>query len=233
VTGGPAGEYAERGDYHREGDRNWRYYPVYVEKMRRVRAFLDRLDPASTIVDLGCGEGVLVEEYVARGFAIQGVDANYASRHVRQGDITSLPDEEASFDVVLCLDVIEHLSFAAQERAFAEIGRILKPEGRALVTLPNLAHFASRISFLLAGKLLRTSTIDRHPGDRPIGEYLALIRRHRLKVVRREGLFPTYPLIAGLTYARPALALPLHRLANALPRPAGLCFLNLLELARR
>ena len=64
------------------------------------------------------------------------------------------------------------------------------------------------------------------------GEYLGLIRDAGLKVLWRKGLFPTMPLISLLTYVAPAASLPLHRIANQLPVPPGLCFLNVLELAK-
>lgn len=227
-----AGEYEHRGDYHRQPDPSWRYYPVYMEKMAVVRRYLDARPASARTVDLGCGEGLLVEEYRAKGHDIRGVDLSYSSDHVERGDITALHFDDASFDLAMALDVIEHLDFGQQERAFAEMHRVLRPGGRALVSLPNLAHFASRLSFLLLGRLVRTSDIERHPGDRPIHEYLQLIRSCGFELRERRGLFPTFPLVSLLTYFAPARALPVHRLYNALAAQPGLCFLNILELER-
>ncbi|MBK6848873.1 MAG: methyltransferase domain-containing protein [Proteobacteria bacterium] len=229
-----AGEYQQRGDYHREPDPSWRYYPVYVEKLARVRAYLDRVPAAQArILDVGCGEGLLVEEYRKQGRDIQGLDLHYSSPFVTRGDITQLPWEPGSFDLVLALDVIEHLGYATQAQAFSELARVLKPGGRALVSLPNLAHFASRLAFLFAGRLLRTSQAERHPGDRPIAEYLELIKDSGFEVLSRRGVFPTFPLISALTWFAPARSLPLHRLLNATLAWPGFCFLNLLELRKR
>lgn len=141
---GHFGEYAEKGDYHIDLDPNWSYLPVYLAKMDLVRRFLDRCDPASSIMDLGCGEGALVKEYRQRGLDITGLDMNYESEWVRRGSLpaTGLPD--AAYDTVLCLDVLEHLDFSGQKEAFSEIARIIRPAGIFLLTVPNLAHFASR-----------------------------------------------------------------------------------------
>ncbi|MBW2731350.1 MAG: class I SAM-dependent methyltransferase [Deltaproteobacteria bacterium] len=227
-----SGEYHSKGDYHRELDRSWRYYPVYEEKMAYVRRYLDAVPHGSSIVDVGCGEGLLVEEYRAKGYEMQGVDLNYASEAVRRGDITALPVDDASVDLALCLDVIEHLNFSQQGLALFELHRVLRSGGKLLLSVPNLAHFASRLSFMVLGRLIRTSSIERHPGDRPIGEYLKLVRDMGFKISRRDGIFPTYPGVSALTAISPRWALPLHRLHNRLAPPPGFCFLNMLELVK-
>lgn len=220
------GEYAARGDYHRHLDRRWAYYPVYIEKMRRVRAFLQGVRRTSRILDVGCGEGLLVEEYRQLGYDMTGVDLNYSSAAVVRGDITQLAFPGASYDVVLALDVIEHLNFHDQERALAEIHRVLKPGGVFLATIPNLAHFSSRWAFLLTGRFLRTSSIDRHPGDRPYGEYRHLLSK-LFRIERVRGLFPTFPISSLLTLAFPAAMLSWHRVLNAVAAWPSWCFLTL------
>jgi 2-polyprenyl-3-methyl-5-hydroxy-6-metoxy-1,4-benzoquinol methylase len=72
------GEYAARGDYHRTLDPTWDYYPTYLAKLGAVRAYLDALPASTRVLDAGCGEGVLVDEYANR-LRISGVDANYTS----------------------------------------------------------------------------------------------------------------------------------------------------------
>ena len=226
------GEYADRGEYHRHLDKTWKYYPVYVEKMRHVRHFLDACPKSQKIVDLGCGEGLLAEEYQKKGYDIVGLDANYESEYVLRGDITKMHFDSGSLDCVLALDVIEHLDFSQQTQAVDEIYRVLRPGGCALLSIPNLAHFASRVSCALTGRLIRTSTIDRHKGDRPIAEYLNLCRSAGLRVVSRRGLFPSLPVLSLLTYCVPGKVVGLHRLYNFVFRVPGFCFLNLVELRK-
>jgi SAM-dependent methyltransferase len=220
-----SGEYLERGDYHRRLDRKWRYYPIYVEKMRLLEQYLARFPREKTIVDLGCGEGVLVERLRARGYDIRGIDLHYESECVERGDITATGLAAGSVDLVLCLDVIEHLGFAEQELAVREIRRILKPGGTLVATIPNLAHLSSRLAFLFTGNLLRTSAIERHPGDRPVNEYKRLFRRH-FELRRVRGIFPTFPLSSLLTLAFPAGMLWWHRILNRCCPYPNWCFLN-------
>jgi SAM-dependent methyltransferase len=226
-----SGEYATRGDYHATPDPTWDYYPTYLAKVARVRAYLDQTPPGTRVLDAGCGEGVFVEEYASQ-LAIQGVDENYSSERVRRGSLQALPFDTGSFDRVLCLDVLEHLSYEAQPAALAEIHRVLAADGEALVSVPNLAHLQSRIHFLLRGQLIRTASEVKHPGDRPIAEYLRLFRSAGFVVAERRGIFPTFPVITHLIRRHPASLAPLHRwLTRVVPVP-GWCLLNLLRLRK-
>ena len=190
-----------------------------------MRRFLNQLPANSKILDVGCGEGLLVEEYRTQGRDIVGLDLHYESAAVRRGDIIHMPFESGSMDVVLALDVIEHLQFPDQTRALSEIHRVLKPGGQFLVTVPNLAHFSSRLAFLLTGRLLRTSSIERHPGDRPYAEYRRLFAE-QFEMERVRGLFPTFPISSLLTLAFPAGMLWWHRVLNTLFAWPSWCFLT-------
>jgi predicted SAM-dependent methyltransferase len=228
----PSGEYALKGNYHLDLDQDWPYRLVYLEKMRIVEKILFRFGPTDRVIDLGCGEGVLVQKYRQHGWNIIGLDANYESEFVIRGNLLTTQFPSASFDLILCLDVLEHLIFADQEKAVKEITRILRPGGTLILGLPNLAHFASRLSFLVKGRLLRTSGIERHPGDRPIEEYLRLIAPY-YSVVERHGIFPTFLLISLLTIWKPAKSMFLHRIYNRLWAYPNWCFLNLLLCVRK
>ncbi len=225
------GEYASRGDYHRAPDPAWDYYPTYLAKLAIARAYLDALPAGTRVLDAGCGEGVLVEEYAAR-LAMQGVDPHYASRHVRTGSLLKLPFADATFDRALCLDVLEHLAFDDQPRALTELHRVLAPDGELLLSVPNLAHLQSRVHFLLRGRLIRTARAAKHPGDRPADEFLALARAAGFDLIERRGIFPTVPVLARWIRHHPHRLRPLHDwLTRVLPIP-GWCFLNVFRLRK-
>jgi SAM-dependent methyltransferase len=225
------GEYAARGDYHRTPDPSWEFYPTYLAKLEAVRGWLRALPAGTRVLDAGCGEGVLVEEFAER-LRIEGVDPNYTSARVRPGSVTSLPFEDGSFDRALCLDVLEHLTFEDQPRALAELYRVLAAGGTLLVSVPNLAHLQSRVHFLLRGRLIRTASEHKHPGDRPASDYVQLARAVGFELIARRGIFPTVPVLTRLIRRHPQRLLPLHRaLSRLLPIP-GWCFLNLLSFRK-
>lgn len=221
------GEYASRGEYHRAPDPNWDYYPTYQAKLALVRAYLDRLPRGTRVLDAGCGEGVLVDEYREK-LDIRGVDPQYTSERVQLASVTALPFPDARFDRALCLDVLEHLAFADQRTALDELRRVLAPGGELLVTVPNLAHLQSRVHFLIRGRLIRTASELKHPGDRPVSEYLSLARAAGFDLIARRGIFPTIPVLTRLIRQNPRALAPLHGLITRLLPVPGWCFLNLL-----
>src|SRR4051794_20624458 len=209
------GEYAARGDYHRTPDPDWDYYPTYIAKLEAVRQWLATAPPSARVLDAGCGEGILVEEFAGR-LAIEGIDANYSSDRVRSGSLMALPYPDGTFDRAMCLDVLEHLTFEEQPRALAELFRVLRKGGELLVSVPNLAHLQSRVHFVLRGRLIRTASEYKHPGDRPAGEYIALGTRVGFALTHRRGIFPTVPVLTRLIRRHPRSLLPLHRLLSRL-----------------
>jgi SAM-dependent methyltransferase len=115
----------------------------YRGRRRVLHAELDRLAlPAGArILDAGCGSGRMLDELRPRGGVI-GVDANAdavaATRrrgHLAwQGNIERMPFADASFDLVTCLDVLEHTS--DDRRTLRELRRVTRPGGTLVVTVP-------------------------------------------------------------------------------------------------
>ncbi|MDU0370047.1 class I SAM-dependent methyltransferase [Hymenobacter endophyticus] len=58
-----------------------------------------------------------------------------------------LPFADASFDVVICQEGIEHMP--NQLHLFQELNRVLRPGGRAIITTPNYSNLRTRLSYLL------------------------------------------------------------------------------------
>ena len=106
-----------------------------------------------TLLDIACGEGILLEEARKKGvFKTCGVDISLeALKKARKNSPSSyfiLSDGEkvaldSKFDYVLCLESLEHYEFP--EAGCREIYRLLKEDGMAIVLLPN--QFGMHIIF--------------------------------------------------------------------------------------
>lgn len=222
-----AWEYATKGDYHKNLDPNWSYTPTYLRKMKYISRFIDNLPKEAKILDAGCGEGVLVEEYKQKGYSIEGIDLNYESEYVRRGNILELPYSENTFDVVLCLDVFEHLAFKDQPICLREIKRVLVGGGQLLISIPNLAHLNSRFRLFFKGELDKSDIETNHIGERPMKENVKLLQDAGFEIIKRKGITLTVPLLyRRIICRRPAWFRWLHNILEPFAIPS-LAMLNI------
>jgi len=123
------------------------------------------LRPSSTL-DAGCGEGEalvrlgqLVGERIAAvdlsSYSIGRVAQRIPAVDARVASVTELPFGDSSFDLVLCLEVLEHLDDPAV--AVSELGRVAARH--VVVSVPFEPYF--RIGSLLRGKYVRS--LGNHP----------------------------------------------------------------------
>ncbi len=209
----------------------WSYKHTFIAKMKYIEKLLKKFPKHFKILDAGCGQGLLVKEFQKRGYNIVGLDTFYENEFVKKGDILNSNFKEDTFDLILCLDVIEHFQLSQQEILIKELKRILKPKGTLIFSIPNMAHLSSRISFLFTGKLLRTAKPSYHPGDRPINEYLKIIKKH-LEIKRLKGLSPTIPIIFQLTQLLPKHTNWLYQLLKPFSVFYGWCF-NVIVICKK
>lgn len=131
---------------------------------QRVRGLVDpMLTRPLRVLDVGCGSGFflqgLAKTYRERGWAIEpnllGIDidsSSYKTTDVpfQQIDINRpLPFADQSFDLVLAIEVFEHTR--APYLLMEEVARILAPGGRFIMSVPNVMHAVSRLSYLFTG----------------------------------------------------------------------------------
>jgi methionine biosynthesis protein MetW len=167
------------------------------ESTQRLIAQL--VPPGSRVLDLGCGDGALLDllqrERGCSGYGVEIADGNVL-KCVRRGvDVIQLNLDEglalfqdASFDVVLQIDTLQHLRNAeVMLRETARVGRI------GIVAFPNFAHWPNRIS-IVRGRMPVTRRLPYQWYDTPnirVGtfkDFEVLAHKNRLRVLDAFGL---------------------------------------------
>jgi len=146
-----------RADYYGE---YWRAPELTMSEHLRWKTDLTRRHPrvvsARSVLDVGCGSGELLRALRSPGRRLCGVEmADAAVRALEQQGIEGravdletgrLPFADGEFEVVLCYDVLEHIF--APGRLVGEILRVLRPDGVALLCVPNVLNVFNRLVFL-------------------------------------------------------------------------------------
>lgn len=131
----------------------------------KLTEVVEPVKPASTL-DAGCGEGETISRIghllgsrVAavdiESYCVETTAGKHPEAEVLQASVTELPFGDSSFELVLCLEVLEHLENpAAAIREFARVS-----SGDVVVSVPSEPWF--QLGSLARGKYLRT--FGNHP----------------------------------------------------------------------
>ena len=127
-----------------------------------------------SVLDVGCGGGILSEEFAKVGCCVTGLDPSEPSletarKHAtmegltidyRQGSGESMPFEKDSFDVVVCCDVLEHVDNL--ESTLREVARVLKPGGMFCYDTINRTEESRKANIFAAQDFALTSFFPRN-----------------------------------------------------------------------
>ena len=164
-----------------------------------MHALAQLVPQGSRVLDLGCGDGAMLA-YLQKtrgctGYGVEIDDANVLACVQRGVNVIQLNLDEglamfddASFDVVLQIDTLQHLRNAeVMLRETARVGRT------GIVAFPNFAHWPNRLS-VARGRMPVTRRLPYQWYDTPnirVGTYKdfeALARKNGLKVLDAFGL---------------------------------------------
>jgi SAM-dependent methyltransferase len=192
---------------------------MFNQDYHRNLAILDHISPilekGSRVLDIGIGPGVVSLVLNKLGAHVTGLDtweeysAGYDNRSGDRHEIVErlqangidllihdaergLPFDSDSFDIVLFLDVIEHLSDSPR-LILESVRRVLRPNGYLVVTTPNVVNLRNRILFSL-GKSpfvdfrnsFRSSKYFGHAREYTIGEILFMLNECGFGVLSSE-----------------------------------------------
>ena len=151
-------EYYE--DYWRRGGM------IYGPQLEDKKAFIkENVGKGKRVLDIGCGEGyvssVLVGDNEVFGLEIAEPAIEEAKKKgikAFTSNLEDIPLPDRSFDVVLALDILEHLFDPVF--VLREANRVLKDEGMLIISVPNAANIYSRLIYTVTGELKDAAEIS-------------------------------------------------------------------------
>lgn len=188
--------------YNRVADRWWSDDIRWVRTLKNLvpgrLAWFDRhMDwQGRDVLDLGCAGGFMAEALALRGANVTGIDPaedaiDAARAHARESGLRigydvgvgeALPYESASFDAVVCVDVLEHVADLA--KVLSEVVRTLRPGGLFLFDTINRNPLARLATITVAEDVLRLLPRGTH-------DPAMFIRPTELRAaMQRAGLVP-------------------------------------------
>lgn len=171
-----------------------------------------------TLADIGCGGGLASEPMARLGCAVAGFDAAeeslaVARAHAASGGLAidyraetaeAAADRGAAFDVVLALEIVEHV---ADPQAFLDaLGRLVRPGGLLIMSTLNRTPESWATAIVGAERILRWLPAGTHDWSKFVtpNELEAMTEAAGLSVVDAQGMVPD-PLRGGWRLAERSL----------------------------
>lgn len=117
-------------------------------RLNLVASRVKSLIPSGSVMDIGLGDGYLMNALHKHRFTVTGLDISDvnveklkqrspADMHFIVGDITKMPIADNTFDGITASEILEHMSTEELHAAIPEIRRVLKTGGYAVITVPG------------------------------------------------------------------------------------------------
>ncbi len=209
--------------YHDLGDAWWDpdgvVGPLHEINPVRVDYFCGVLGDLTgmRILELGCGGGLMAEEYARRGATVTGIDRSAPSihaarRHAHDSGLAihyvptvgeHLPFADESFDAVVSADTLEHVDDS--DAVVSEAARVLRPGGRFVYDTVNRTWKSRLLLVWLPQNIFHIAPPNTHEYARFIkpDELQIIMSRHGLENCETRGLaLKQNPIAAGISFAR-------------------------------
>jgi 2-polyprenyl-6-hydroxyphenyl methylase / 3-demethylubiquinone-9 3-methyltransferase len=155
-----------------------------------------------SLLDIGCGGGLLAEPMARLGFKVLGADASeknikIAGLHAKSAEVDvdyktataeDLAAEGQAFDVVLNMEVIEHV--ADLNGYVRACSKLVKPGGLMFVASLNKTLKSLLLAKIAAEYVLRWLPVGTHDWERfvPPGKLKALLEEYGFKILKMQGV---------------------------------------------
>jgi SAM-dependent methyltransferase len=187
----------------------------------RIRSLERLLGGPGSVLDVGCGPGVLLNQMRARGWTARGTERSPAAAQqardvfhldVRAQDVDELVAEGVTFDTVVLWHVAEHLH--RPHETIEGIARLLRPGGILLVAVPNFGSPEARLG---RAKWFHLD-VPRHLVHFTPATLGAMLGAAGFETVKVTHLVPEYDLFSFVQTLENRLGLPPNLLYDVLRR---------------
>jgi SAM-dependent methyltransferase len=124
--------------------KSGRFSGLGDKMLRRTRSALahrlHRILPAGPVLDVGAGDGTLVEAFVRRGREAVGLEPHASGPHIRDAEVEEM---DGNWSAVIFWHSLEHLRQPA--RALSHAATLLSPGGKLVVAVPNATSLQARV----------------------------------------------------------------------------------------
>lgn len=181
------------------------WHEALLERHHFYFSLFEKYINSGKVLDVGCGNGYLLEVAISRGWSARGYDVDEKSTQavsvrlgveVDHGDFISgnLGD---GYDLVIMYQVLEHLK--DPNKYLRKIHSILKTDGYLFVAVPNIKSLSNRLKYYLEQKGLRRKNIGKYYDSVHHVLYFepqtlaALLGQHGFEVVQQRNCYGTRP----------------------------------------
>ena len=131
-----------------------------ANNFEKIECFLPLLHGSETFLDIGCGHGGVSSELIKKGYNVTGIEINDEVINKLQGkgfktylrDITKPLNINSKLDIILILDVLEHIFDPVN--LLKEAKKIANYNGYIIVTIPLYFDIIDRLKILFTGNII-------------------------------------------------------------------------------
>ncbi len=162
------------------------FWPFLIEELT------EKENESTKILDAGTGYGALTKKLYENGYNVSACDAHpeifkFDKVECKRVDLNdTLPYADNSFDAIVAVEVLEHLF--DHNRFFHECCRILKQNGKLIISTPNILSLKSRLLFFISGFFYSFEPLSRsrddglqHVSARTLDQYCYIAQKNGLK----------------------------------------------------